>query len=330
MYSERDEFYKKSKKPDQNFYHSKQQQQQQGGIKSDSSSSAAKRYEVRQTSESRSSNYSSNNNNQQERAPKMTLPPSGQQQQQQLLRINNAAFKNLPMNIDSLPPRLKRKYLKDAGLPEELADKPIIEIQQQFSYSLPYVNHQGGSSSGASRYNQQPQRYDQYHNQNNSNFQSKYNNNNNQNHHHTYHSQNERNISHHRSRSITPTRPPLSSQLHQKQSMTRNEWKSNNNHQQQHVELTPPKNEKEGSSFDWSEDVLNSHSLPHDVNTSPSSKVDDRSHNSKYDDQNHRQRNRRRRNRRLVEFFAILQINSSFKLLFDHAYKFNRGKKGNA
>lgn len=297
MYSERDEYYKKSKKPDQNFYHSKQQQQQQ--------SSSTKRYEARQISESRTGNYSSNNH-QQDRTPKMTLPPTGQ-------RINTAAFKNLPMNIDSLPPRLKRKYLKDAGLPEELADKPIMEIQQQFAYSLPYVNHQGGGSGGTShnRYNQQ-QRYDQYHQ--NSNFQSKYNNNNQNHHHHTYHSQNERNTSHHRSRSITPTRPPLSTQSHQKHSMIRNDWKSTNNQQQQKqqqqlVEVTSPKCEQETSSFDWSEDVLNnSNSLPHDVNTSTSIKLDDRSHNSKFDDQNHRQRNRRRRNRRLENFGVLVDL----------------------
>lgn len=298
MYSERDrndDYYnKKSKKPEQNYYHGKQQQQSsaQGG-KADS-----KRYESRQTSEPRlmSNNGNNNNNNynssnQQDldrnRAPKVSLPPTGQQ------RINNAAFRNLPMNIDSLPPRLKRKYLKDAGLPEDLADngKPIMD--QQASFSLPFGN-QGGR--GYNQQNQPQNRYDQYHQQ--QNFQSKYNNNQN---HHNYHG--DRPTSHHRSRSITPTRPPLTHQ----QKHQRNEWKvssnnnNNNNNAQQISQQSAPqqpieefKNVKAGASFDWSEDVLNSQSLPHDIN-SPS-KGDERGHN-KFDD-NHRHRNRRRRNRR--------------------------------
>lgn len=295
MYTDRDrndDYYnKKSKKPDQNYYHGKQQQQQPvQGSKSESS----KRYESRQSSEPRLMSSNSNNNNinnnynQQDldrnRQPKMTLPPSGQQQ-----RINNAAFRNLPMNIDSLPPRLKRKYLKEAGLPEELADKPIMELQQQASYSnsLPFGN-QGGRG-----YNQQ-NRYDQYHLQQNFN-QSKYNNNQN---HHNYH--NDSRASSHRSRSITPTRPPLTHQ--QNQHPARNEWKSNsnnNNHQQttvqpNHQPAEDLKSEKDNPSFDWSEDVLNSHSLPHDIN-SPA-RGEERGQ-SKYDD-NNRHRNRRRRNRR--------------------------------
>ena len=298
MYSERDrndDYYnKKSKKPEQNYYQAKQQQQQQQQVQGSKSDSSSKRYESRQTSEPRimsSSNYSYNQdpdknnydrnrgNDQkggmnQQNYEHRNKPPS-------IPRINNAGFKNLPMNIDTLPPRLKRKFLKDCGLPEELADKPLFEFAQQSSgYSsstLPFGNR--------NRYDQQhrPQNFQ------NNNYQSKYNNQN-PNYHYNNDRGNERGNSHHRSRSITPPR--------QQQHYTpKNEWKSPNEksqqQQQQHEDLIMRKTEKEGgqSSFDWSEDVMaNSLSLPPDVNNASS-----RDH--KYED-NNRHRNRRRRNRR--------------------------------
>lgn len=296
MYSERDrndDYYsKKSKKPEQNYYQAKQQQQQVQGSKADSSSS--KRYDSqRQASEPRlmsnSGNFSYNNqdsdrnrgNDQQKGGMNQqsyehrNKPPTGP-------RINNAGFKNFPLNIDALPPRLKRKYLKECGLPEELADKPIAEIAQQssgYSATLPYGNRN---------------RFDQHRQQNfqNNNYQSKYNNNQNQTNYHYNNSNNNNNSinnserNHHRSRSITP---PSRHHQQQKQHYTpKNEWKSPNEKSQQHEEMRT-KTDKDGqSSFDWSEDVMASHSLPPDVNSS-------RDH--KYDDNNHH-RHRRRRNRR--------------------------------
>lgn len=79
--------------------------------------------------------------------------PSGQH------RINNAAFSRLPANIDILPPRLKKKYLLEAGLPENYGDKPIMDVNQ----------------SGRGRNN----RFDQhsFHQQKyNNSYQPKYNN----------------------------------------------------------------------------------------------------------------------------------------------------------
>jgi hypothetical protein len=90
--------------------------------------------------------------------------------------------------------------------------------------------------------------------------------------------------------------------LHQNQNLNQNQLKHH----------APPKNEwkvtttlnesskyhddssKDGSSsFDWSEDVMNTHSLPHDVNLQNTSS----GHNNKFDE-NRRHRHRGRRNRR--------------------------------
>jgi len=304
MYSDRDrndDYYnKKSKKPEQNYYQAKQQQQQQQQQIQGSKSDSSKRYETRQASEPRimsnnnsnfsynqdpdKNNYDRNRGNDQKGGMNQqnyehrNKPPS-------IPRINNAGFKNLPLNIDTLPPRLKRKFLKDCGLPEELADKPLFELAQQssgYSSTLPFGNR--------NRYDQQhrPQNFQ------NNNYQSKYNNQN-SNYHYNNDRGNERNNSHHRSRSITPPR-----QQPQKQHYTpKNEWKSPNEkpqqqhqqHLQQHEDVMR-KTDKEGqSSFDWSEDVMaNSLSLPPDVNSASS-------RDQKYDD-NNRHRHRRRRNRR--------------------------------
>lgn len=298
MYSERDrndDYYnKKTKKPEQNYYQAKnqQQQQQQQGNKSDSSSSS-KRYDSRQSEPrvmSNNSNYSYNHDSDKNSYDRSrgsdqkggsqsyehrNKPPTGP-------RINSANFKNLPMNIDSLPPRLKRKFLKECGLPEELADQPIMEIAQQsagHSSTLPYRN----------RYDQ-PHRHQNFQN---NNYQSKYSNNNNQN----YHYNNDRGNSHHRSRSITPPRQqqqqqqqPQQQQSQQKQHYTpKSEWKSPNE-KQQHDDLRHRMDKDGQSSFDWCEDVMMASSLPPEVNSSTS-------RDQKYDD-NNRHRNRRRRNRR--------------------------------
>jgi hypothetical protein len=300
MYSERnrnDEYFnRKGQKPDQNYYQSKQYQQ------FNSKPESSKRYELRQTSEPRimpNNNHNSNNNNnnnnfssnqeqdkgnygnsdrnrdQYEHRP--NKPPLGPAQ-----RINAAALRSLPMNIDSLPPRLKKKYLKDLGLPEELADKPIMDIAQQSTYSnntLPFGNRN---------------RYDQYYPQNfqNTNYQVKYRN---PNYHHS-----ERGSSNHRSRSrsITPPAPQQHRHQHQqplqqqplKLMQSKNDWKMT-----EKDDDTSKNKDRDNSAFDWSEDVLNSHSLPHDVNSTSQ---------RKYDDHN-RHRNRRRRNRRYVTFFII-------------------------
>ncbi|KAL7026979.1 hypothetical protein ACKWTF_005254 [Chironomus riparius] len=305
MYSERDrndDYYnKKSKKPEQNYYQAKQQQQQQQQQIQGSKSDSSKRYESRQGSEPRimsnsNSNFSYNqdpdkNNYDRNRGNDQKVGMNQQSYEHRnkppsIPRINNAGFKNLPLNIDTLPPRLKRKFLKDCGLPEELADKPLFEFAQQssgYSSTLPFGNR--------NRYDQQhrPQNFQ------NNNYQSKYNNQNSNYNHYNNDRGNDRgnnSNNHHRSRSITPPR-----QQPQKQHYTpKNEWKSPNEkqqqqQQQQHYEDVIRKTDKEGqSSFDWSEDVMaNSLSLPPDVNNASS-----RDH--KYDD-NNRHRHRRRRNR---------------------------------
>lgn len=320
MYSERDrndDYYnKKSKKPEQNYYQAKQQPQQQQQQIQGSRSDSSKRYESRQASEPRIMSNSNNNFSYNQDPDKNNYDrnrgndqKSGMNQQNyehrnkppSIPRINNAGFKNLPLNIDTLPPRLKRKFLKDCGLPEELADKPLLEFAQQssgYSSTLPFGNR--------NRYDQQQHRPQNFQN---NNYQSKYNNQN-SNYHFNNNNNNDRgndrgnNIghhSHHRSRSITP--PRQQKQQQQQQHYTpKNDWKSPNEksqpqqqhqqHLQQYDDLMR-KTDKEGQiSFDWSEDVMaNSQSLPPDVNNASS-----RDHN-KYDD-NNRHRNRRRRNRR--------------------------------
>lgn len=194
-------------------------------------------------------------------------PPSGQP------RISNQALQRLPPNIDSLPPRLKKKYLLEAGLPEDFTfDKPMDIPQQSYSNTLP---------SGRGRNN----RYDQgYHHQNYQNsFQPKFNQN------HGY--QHEHEPSYHRS--LTPplsksTRPQVHQQ--QKPPAARYDWKTNDIQKRDATSPCFGKTTKEDSNFDWSEDVLNSQSLPHEVNSQSNA-------NNKYDD-NNRHRHRRRRNRR--------------------------------
>lgn len=288
MHGERDrndDYYaKKSKKPE--YY---PQQQQNPGSKSEKAR-YERSYDNRQSRQGSEPRAASGNNFSNQDSMKSTFvnsernrdtrssepgggnhydhrnkPPSGQQ------RIGNSAFQRLPMNIDSLPPRLRKKCLEEAGLSEDsLIDKPIMEMtQKSYSNTLP---------SGRGRNN----RYDQqnYHYQ--SNYQPKY-----QAQSQGYH-EHEPN---HQHRSLTP--PASKSgrlQQHQQQhkpttSGTRYEWKSTDRRD----ESSPAKSKTttEDQNFDWSEDVMNSQSLPHDVNNTT----------GKYDD-NNRHRHRRRRNRR--------------------------------
>lgn len=297
-----DDYYsKKTKKPDP--YYQQQQQQQNPGSKSDKT-----RYErnydnrqSRQGSEPRAvtgnNNNSSNNFSNQESIKgsfvnsdrnrdtrssepgasghydhRSNKPPSGQP------RISNSALQRLPPNIDSLPPRLKKKYLLEAGLPEDYADKPIMEIaQQSYSNTLP------GRGGRNHRYDQSNYHHQSYQNS----YHPKYINKN-----HGYQQHDPEHNYHHRS--LTP---PLSKssrpQLQQQQKPPpppRYDWKSNDIQRRDETSPSNSKTTKEESNFDWSEDVLNSQSLPHDVNTPVNV------HN-KYDD-NNRHRHRRRRNRR--------------------------------
>lgn len=291
-----DDYYaKKSKKPEhyyQEYQPSKQQQQQQANPGSKSEKARYERsFENRQSRQGsepraasgnnnfnnqesmRSGNFVSSERNRDTRSSEpgagnhyehRNKPPSGQQ------RIGNSAFNRLPLNIDSLPPRLKKKYLLEAGLSEELADKPIME--QSYSNTLP---------SGRGRNN----RYDQqgYHYQNS---YSKYNNQN-QGYQHEH-------DSNHHHRSLTPppskpNRPQQQQQQPQQQQQKRYDWKPN---EIQRRDETSPANTKttiDDQNFDWSEDVLNSQSLPHEVNSSPNVQ-------GKYDDSSRHRR--RRRNRR--------------------------------
>ena len=193
-------------------------------------------------------------------------PPSGQP------RISNSALQRLPPNIDSLPPRLKKKYLLEAGLPEDYTFDKLMDMPQQ-SYSNTLPTGRGRNN----RYDQQGYHYQNYQNS----YQPKYNQNQGYQHEHesNYH------------RSLTP--PPSKStrpQQHQQQKPpSRYDWKTNDIQRRDETSPSISKTTKDGSNFDWSEEVLNSQSLPHDVNSQ--SNV-----HAKYDDNRHR--HRRRRNRR--------------------------------
>ncbi|CRK96809.1 CLUMA_CG010028, isoform B [Clunio marinus] len=302
MHQERernDDYYtRKSKKPDQCYQ--QQQQQQNPGSKSEKN-----RYErsydnrqSRQGSEPRNNNYPSNHDSQKNNYNNVdrnrdtrssepggnnfehrNKPPSGQ------VRSTNPTFSRLPNNIDILPPRLKRKYLIEAGYSEDLLDKPMTDLTQQ-SYSNTLPTGRGGRNN---RYDQQ-----NYHQQNYQNsYQSKYNNQN-RGYQHDHHEVN--------NRSLTP--PPSKGASRQQQQQhhqkppppqPRFEWKSNDI---QRREDTSPANNNNTNiattkvddiNFDWSEDVLNSQSLPHEVNSRQ---------------EHHRNRNSRRRNRRAKKGIA--------------------------
>lgn len=280
-----DDYYsKKPKKPDQPYYQEYQKQQQNPGSKS-GQGRYERPYDNRQSrlgSEPRAGNnnfsnqdpkmsYANSDRNRDTRSSEpgsyehRNKPPSGQS------RLNNAAFQRIPHNLDNLPPRLKKKYLLEAGLPEDYAEKPIME--QSYSNTLP---------TGRGRNN----RYDQqgYHHQNYQNsYQPKiYSQVPKQNHEPNYH---------HRSNTPPPAtsvRPQLQQQQ-QKPLPPRYEWKSNDI--QRLDDSSPSKTFQEETDFDWSEDVMNSQSLPHEVNSATNVH-----NNNKFED-NSRHR-RRRRNRR--------------------------------
>lgn len=291
-----DEYYpKKTKKPDPYY---QQQQQQNPGSKLEKNR-YDRSYENRQSRQGSEPRHAAGNNNFSNQEPMKSSfansdrnrdtrssepansghgyehrnkPPSGQP------RISNSALQRLPANIDSLPPRLKRKCLLEAGLPEDYADKPIMDIAQQlYSNTLP-------TGRGArNRYEQQNYYYQSYQNS----YHQKYSNQN-QGYQHHDHEPNYHN------RSLTP---PLSKsarpQLQKQQKLpppSRYDWKSNDIQRCDETSPSNRKTTKEDSNFDWSEDVLNSQSLPHEVNTPVNVQ-------SKYDD-NNRHRHRRRRNRR--------------------------------
>lgn len=287
-----DDYYsKKSKKPDpyyQDYQQSGKQQQQQPGAGSKNEKARYERsYDNRQSrqgsepraasgnnnysnQDSMRSNYVNSDRNRDTRSSEpggnhyehRNKPPSGQ-------RMGNPAYSRLPVNIDSLPPRLKKKFLLEAGLSEDLADKPIME--QNYSNTLPsgrgrnhrYDNQQGfyqqSYQNSYSKYNNQNQGYQREHESN---------------HHH---------------RSLTPPPSKPSNQRQQQQQPPppkRYEWKPNDLPRRE----TSPKTTIDDPNFDWSEDVLNSQSLPHEVNSSPNVQ------SGKYEDSNRHRR--RRRNRR--------------------------------
>lgn len=281
---ERSDYYsKKPKKPDQQYYQEYQKQQQNpGSNKAESKARYDRPYDnrpSRQGSEPRAGNnnfsnhdskmsYATSDRGRDTRSSEpyehRNKPPSGQS------RINNVAFTRIHPNLEHLPPRLKKKYLADAGLPEDYVEKPIME---SYSNTLP---------SGRGRNN----RYDQQ------SYQSKYNNQNS--YQSKYNNQAPKSSSHepnYHYRSLTPppsknTRPPLQQQP--KVVSPRYEWKSND--VQKPDDSSPSKTFKEEMDFDWSEDVMNSQSLPHDVNSAPNV------HNNKFEDSTRHRR--RRRNRR--------------------------------
>lgn len=296
MHTERDrndDYYsKKPKKPDQYF---QQQQQNTAGSKTEkaryersydnrqsrqgSEPRAASGNNFSNTQDAMKNNFGNSDRNRDTRSSEpgnnhyehRNKPPSGQP------RISNAVLQRLPPNIDSLPPRLKKKYLLEAGLSEDYMDKPIMDNSQSYSNTLP---------AGRGRNN----RYDQqsFHQNYPNSYQLKYNNNHNQGYQHDHDSNN------HHHRSLTPPLAKSSRQPQQQQHQppppkpqpSRYDWKTNDI---QRRDEASPANNKTDVNFDWSEDVLNSQSLPHDVNSPANAQ-------HKYEDNNRHRR--RRRNRR--------------------------------
>lgn len=185
---------------------------------------------------------------------------------------NFASLQRLPLNIDNLPPRLKKKHLHENGLPEELADKNISELLQSYS------NHNTMSMGRNNRNN----RFD--HQQN---FSSNY---------HKYGNQQQNFDGNHNQRSITP--PPSKIVSSRQTATPPNKFPTQSSSSSRYdtiqrreetssLSITKSVQDDGSGSFDWSEDVMNSQSLPYEVNAN---------HPSKYDD-NNRPRNRRRNRR---------------------------------
>lgn len=182
---------------------------------------------------------------------------------------NFAALQRLPLNIDNLPPRLKKKHILDLGLPEELATMSIAEVMQQYS-----------NSSFAMGRNNRNNRFEHQ------NFSSNYHNNKYDNQRANFDgNHNQRSITPPPSKSMsrqsaTPPKPPTQQQQRYEGAVQRRDDASQS--------ITKSVQDDGGSgSFDWSEDVMNSQSLPYEVNAN---------HPAKYDD-SHRPRHRRRNRR---------------------------------
>lgn len=189
-------------------------------------------------------------------------PPSGQP------RLCGS-LQRLPPNIDSLPPRLKKKYLLEAGLPEDYKFDNIDTAQLSYSNTVP--------RSKSVRYDQQGYNHHSYQ----FSYQPKYQQNK------GYQSNNHR--------SLTPpttksTRPQ--SQNEQIPSfISFNEWKTTNYiHTHDETGKFTDGTTNDDVNFDWSEDVLNSQSFPQNIDSQSNVHIN-------YNDYN--QHRRRRRNRRL-------------------------------
>jgi hypothetical protein len=282
-----DDFYNKKANKNYSDYPMTKYQQNHGNKSSSSSSDNKSRYDrggggggsnsfhQRQGSETRSNqdlemNRNHRDNRSQEPSSNHYKPPIGQNSSNSLRNYNPAALSRLPPNIDNLPPRLKKKYLLDAGLPEDLIDKKIADLIPQ-SYSnnaLPM-----GRNNRNNRYDHQQNfsSYNKYGNQ--QNFDGNHN---------------QRPITPPPSKSArsnaTPPKPPPTQSSSSSTSSTRYEPIQRRD---EIIKGVHNSNDTSGN-FDWSEDVMNSQSLPFEVNAN---------HNSGKFDDNNRAR-QRRRNRR--------------------------------
>jgi hypothetical protein len=233
-------------------------------------------FNQRQGSETRSNqDLEMNRNHRDNRSQEPTFnhykPPIGQNNSNSLraFNLNPAALSRLPLNIDNLPPRLKKKQLLDAGLPEDLMDKKIADLIPQ-SYSnnaLPI-----GRNNRNNRYDHQQSfpSYSKYGNQ--QNFDG---------------NQNYRSITPPPSKlarsNATPSKPQLAQSSSSSTSSSRYEPI-----QRRDDNIKSVHNSDDIGNFDWSEDVMSPQSLPFEVNAN---------HNGGKFDDNSRGR-QRRRNRR--------------------------------
>ncbi|CAO1399696.1 unnamed protein product [Diamesa serratosioi] len=252
-------------------------------------------------------------------------PPSGQQ------RISNSLINRLPAKIDQLAPRFKKKLLLENGLSLELLDKNISEItqQQQLSSSWSNTLPAGGRGRNNHRYdNSQTQKYhQQQQNQyQNHHYQVKYNQNQyydydnkyrsltpppsiriqHQQHHqqqnqHQY-QQNQQHQQHQQ-----PHQQHLQNQHQQQQQQQQQHHHHQHHHHQQYhqqqnqtqeqrYDCKPNKNLQNDEFTDWSEEVLNSQSMPLDVNINLSNKSNVHQ-NKSFEDGQMPRNHRRRRNR---------------------------------
>lgn len=232
---------------------------------------------VRQGSETRSNldsemNRNHRDNRSQDPSSSHFKPPIGQAVPQQRLSYNFAALQRLPLNIDQLPPRLKKKHILENGLPEELVEKNITELLQFYPNNTMSMgrnnrnnrfDHQQNFSSGYhNKYGNQQQNFDGNHNQ--------------------------RAITPPQSKVVTSRQTATPPNKHPTQSSSSSRYDTvQRRDETTSLSITKSVQDDGSGSFDWSEDVMNSQSLPYEVNAN---------HPSKYDDSN-RPRNRRRNRR---------------------------------